>query len=54
MKNRFSDEQIIIILREAEAGIPPVSFAVSILFLTRTFTPDVRSWWHGSTGSKTP
>ncbi|VDZ71997.1 Uncharacterised protein [Atlantibacter hermannii] len=43
MKKRFSDEQIISILREARLVFPPVSSAVSMLFLTRPFTPGVRS-----------
>jgi putative transposase len=34
MKKRFSDEQIISILREAEAGFLPVSSAVSTPFPT--------------------
>ncbi len=43
MKKRFSDEQIISILREAEAGVLPVSSAVSTPFPTPPFTPGVRS-----------
>lgn len=43
MKKRFSDEQIISILREAEAGFLPVSSAVSTPFPTPPFTPGVRS-----------
>jgi putative transposase len=34
MKKRFSDEQIISILREAEAGVLPVSSAASTPFPT--------------------
>jgi|GEM_PF-1506958 hypothetical protein len=43
MKKRFSDEQIISILREAEAGVLHVSSAVSTPFQTPPFTPGVRS-----------
>ncbi|KEM45472.1 hypothetical protein AD47_2185 [Escherichia coli 6-319-05_S4_C3] len=43
MKKRFSDEQIISILREAEAGDPPVNSAASMPFPMPRFTPGVRS-----------
>ncbi len=43
MKKRFSDEQIISILREAEAGVLPVNSAVSTPFPTPPFRPGVRS-----------
>jgi hypothetical protein len=42
MKKRFSDEQIISILREAEAGVLPVSSAASI-FPMPPFIPGARS-----------
>ncbi len=43
MKKRFSDQQIISILREAEAGFLPVSFAANTPFPTTLFTTGVRS-----------
>ena len=43
MKKRFSGEQIISILREAEAGFLPVSSAASTPFPTPPFTHDTRS-----------
>lgn len=43
MKKRFSDEQIISILREAKAGVLPVSSAASTPFQTLPFTPGARS-----------
>jgi hypothetical protein len=43
MKKRFSDEQIISILREAEAGFLPVNSAASMPFPMPPFTPGVRS-----------
>ncbi|STQ12890.1 IS3 family transposase orfA [Enterobacter cloacae] len=43
MKKRFSDEQIISILREAEAGVPAVNSAASMPFPMPRFTPGVRS-----------
>jgi hypothetical protein len=43
MKKRFSDEQIISILREAEAGVLPVNSAASMPFPMPRFTPGVRS-----------
>nr|MDQ6121190.1 transposase [Klebsiella pneumoniae subsp. pneumoniae] len=38
MKKRFSDEQIISILREAEAGVPAVNSAASMPFPMPRFT----------------
>jgi hypothetical protein len=43
MKKRFSDEQIISILREAEAGVPARELAASMPFPMPRFTPGVRS-----------
>jgi hypothetical protein len=43
MKKRFSDEQIISILREAEAGVLPVSSAASTPFPMPPFIPGARS-----------
>lgn len=43
MKKRFSDEQIISILREAKLGYPPVNSAASMPFPMPRFTPGVRS-----------
>jgi hypothetical protein len=43
MKKRFSDEQIICILREAEAGVSARDSAVSMPFPMPRFTHGVRS-----------
>lgn len=43
MKKRFSHEQIISILREAETGFLPGNSAVSMLFQTLLSTPGARS-----------
>lgn len=43
MKKRFSDEQIISILREAEAGVSAANFAVSTPSPTQRFIRGVRS-----------
>jgi len=43
MKKRFSDEQIISILREAEAGVSAGNSAVSMLYQTLLSTPGARS-----------
>ena len=43
MKKRFSDEQIISILREAESGVLPGSFAASTLSLMLRTTLGARS-----------
>jgi len=43
MKKRFSDEQIISILREAEAGVSTRELAVCTPFRTIPFTPGVKS-----------
>ncbi len=43
MKKLFSDEQIISILREAEAGVSAGNSAVSTPFPTSCFIPGVRS-----------
>ncbi|MCW0383719.1 hypothetical protein NB720_002551 [Pantoea ananatis] len=43
MKKRFSDEQIISILREAEAGFRPRNSAASMPFQMPPFTPGARS-----------
>jgi len=42
MKKRFSDEQIISILREAEAGVLPVSSAVRVSFPMPLSAPGTR------------
>lgn len=43
MKKRFSDEQVISILREAEAGVSARELAVSTPFRTPPFAPGIRS-----------
>ncbi len=43
MKKRFSDEQIISILREAEAGVPARELCRKHAISDATFTPGVRS-----------
>ncbi len=43
MKKRFSNEQIISILREAEAGVLPGNSAASMLFQTLPSIPGARS-----------
>ena len=43
MKKRFSDEQIISILREAEAGVSARDSAASMLFQTLPSIPGARS-----------
>ncbi|MCS3434285.1 hypothetical protein M2387_004880 [Klebsiella sp. BIGb0407] len=43
MEKYFSDEQIISILREAEAGFKPVNSAVSTSSTTLPSTQDVKS-----------
>ncbi len=47
MKKRFSDEQIISILREAEAGFLSVSSAVSTPFPMPSFIPAQEVWRYG-------
>lgn len=50
MKNRFSDEQIISILREAEARVSAWELCRKQLFQTPLFTPRARSLaaWNSS------
>jgi hypothetical protein len=48
MKKRFSDEQIISILREAEAGVSPVSSAVSTPFPMPLLHLAQEVWRYGS------
>ena len=43
MKKRFSDEQIISILREAEAGVPARELCRKHAIPVPRFTPGVRS-----------